>query len=258
MTLWGLAKPPGPLRIGLNPPRGLEFCVPFDSLDYVDLVHGLRPTVGSNPYIQDTAMGAALNPNVSGRLGYAMTPPTVFSFEALVIAGSSPGASEGILTWDQNASGTSGTFDRDISGSGGKYSFHIFDGAGKTVTESGSNYAANTVTHLVATSDGTDIKIYVNGALAGTTAAGTAYTGYSSPSYLVFGYNANVGVEWSGFISLFNMALVAWTADEVFARFVDPYGFLVSNTTDVFDTMVGTASAPATTSHGGLLLLGVG
>ena len=71
----------------------------------------------------------------------------------------------------------------------GKFSHYIFDGAEKYTV---STTAAQTgvPVHIVGTADGVNIKIYINGVLEDTTAAGNAFTGYTSPEYII-GYLLN-------------------------------------------------------------------
>lgn len=203
-----------------NTPPGLLFSLPVANSNFVDLVSGLKPTVTGSPLLLSSPLGNVLNVN-SGALGYLLSPPASGSFEALVQAGPSLSGGQTILTWNAAANGSSGTYDRQLSGASGAYSFYIFDGGTQTVSESGSDWSANNITHLVATSDGTNIKIYVNGALSGTFPAGTGYMGYA-PGYLVLGSLEN-GFEWTGGISLVNIASVAWSPSQIAARAAAPF-----------------------------------
>ena len=238
--------PTGPLRIGSNAPRGLIFSAAFNTPSFRDLTIGRTPTITGAPTVVGSQNGPAFSAN-GGTLGYPITAPTVFSMEAYAQVGASAATNESIASWNQSADGSNSTFDRDLYGDGNnKYSFYIFDGASKVVTGTSTRYAVNTISHIVATSDGANIKIYINGALESTLAAGTAYTGYSAPQYLVLGNCRTQGIglaTWSGTVSLLNVANVAWTDQEIAARAEAPFGFLLPKAQRTF--FVGAAAAPS-------------
>ena len=68
--------------------------------------------------------------------------------------------------------------------SNGHVTARIFDGQSRTVT---SNTALTTGnwTHVLMTSDGSTLKIYINGSLENSTPAGQAFTGYTSPEFVL-------------------------------------------------------------------------
>jgi hypothetical protein len=80
--------------------------------------------------------------------------------------------------------GALGTTDRYFQFAATEISFRIFDGATKSATyTSGAN---NDIWwHLVGTADGSNVRLYVNGVLQATTAAGNPFTGYSDPRLLL-------------------------------------------------------------------------
>lgn len=84
--------------------------------------------------------------------------------------------------------GTS-TYDHTLYGvkttsSTGKFGFYIFDGAAKRA-ESAGTYNAAALHMLVGTCDGSNVKIYVDGSLDGTTAAGNAFAAYSGAGFRI-------------------------------------------------------------------------
>lgn len=83
-------------------------------------------------------------------------------------------------------------------GASSKYSFRIWDGAAK-LAASTTLAVAGVPVHLVGTSDGLNIKIYVNGVLEATTAAGDAYTGYTTPEFVIgYGWDGSSNTGYSG------------------------------------------------------------
>ena len=92
--------------------------------------------------------------------------------------------------------------------SDGTVSARINDGSSKVATSS-TVLTAGTWSHIVMTSNGSSLKIYVNGNLENTISAGTAGTGYASPEF-VLGQTALTSSYFSGQINdvrLFNYAL---------------------------------------------------
>lgn len=84
----------------------------------------------------------------------------------------------------------SATQDRSISiTDDSKFMARIYDGAVKTAISS-TLAVAGVPTHIVMTSDGSTLKIYINGILEASTPAGTAYAGYTTPE-LIIGYGWN-------------------------------------------------------------------
>lgn len=77
------------------------------------------------------------------------------------------------------------THDRDLYiASSGAFTFSIFDGATKQASST-TIAATGDIVHLVGTSDGVNIKIYVDGVLEATTAAGDAFTGFATPEFII-------------------------------------------------------------------------
>ena len=92
--------------------------------------------------------------------------------------------------------------------SNGKVSARINDGTSKVVTST-TALTAGTWAHIVMTSNGSSLKIYINGKLENTISAGTASTTYNTPEF-VLGQTGVTSSFFSGQISdvrLFNYAL---------------------------------------------------
>jgi hypothetical protein len=95
-------------------------------------------------------------------------------------------------------------------------------GSGETIARGTSQLAAATWTHLAATEDGSTLKLYVNGALAASTAAAGPITTSSMP--LKIGANAIWGEYFNGLIDdvrIYNRAL---TASEIQTDMNTPLG----------------------------------
>ncbi len=81
----------------------------------------------------------------------------------------------------------SGTYDKVIFLSTlGQASFYVYDGGVKETSVT-SALSLNTWYYLTGTADGTNIKIYLNGSLAATLAAGNTFAGYGAPNLLLGG-----------------------------------------------------------------------
>ena len=104
---------------------------------------------------------------------------------------------------------TSATHDRDLYMTPeGRITARIFDGSSKTVT---SNIAlgASAWAHIAITYNGSDFKLFVNGALQNSVNTGTPITNYSTPE-LVLGQASNTGSFFTGQINdvrMYNRAL---------------------------------------------------
>lgn len=219
-------QPQGPLRIDWSrAPRGLTTCFVNNSPVFANLVNGQAATP-SNAFLTATARGIAFDPSqgTGNRYVYAPAPlnPSVCSLEALLVYAS--GDTGGVLATAEGTP-TAGTHDRDLFFETGKFNFYIFDGAAKIVTGA-TTLVAGTAYHVVAVSDGTNILIYVNGALDGTLAAGHAFAGYTSP-ILVQGYSTEApSLQGKSPIILANFSTAAWTVDEVKERYLNTFGCL--------------------------------
>src|SRR5487761_2279696 len=199
-------------------PPGLTFCLPFGVNGFTDLVSGCRPVINGSPAISQSAFGPALN-SAAGFLAYPLTATGLFSFEILFTI---PNVGGGVVGWDNNASASSGIYDHCLGTYGGNMDAYVYSGA--SIHASGSPLSAYTTYHAVATNDGTDLRLYVNGSLVATAAAGLAYTGYSTP-YLIVGKNALSGA-WPGQVILVNAAIAAWSAAQVADRYAEPFAML--------------------------------
>src|SRR5487761_2430088 len=199
-------------------PPGLTFCLPFGVNGCTDLVSGCRPVINGSPAISQSAFGPALN-SAAGFLAYPLTATGLFSFEILFTI---PNVGGGVVGWDNNASASSGIYDHCLGTYGGNMDAYVYSGA--SIHASGSPLSAYTTYHAVATNDGTDLRLYVNGSLVATAAAGLAYTGYSTP-YLIVGKNALSGA-WPGQVILVNAAIAAWSAAQVADRYAEPFAML--------------------------------
>src|SRR5487761_2310852 len=193
-------------------PPGLTFCLPFGVNGFTDLVSGCRPA------ISQSAFGPALN-SAAGFLAYPLTATGLVSFEILFTI---PNVGGGVVGWDNNASASSGIYDHCLGTYGGNMDAYVYSGA--SIHASGSPLSAYTTYHAVATNDGADLRLYVNGSLVATAAAGLAYTGYSTP-YLIVGKNALSGA-WPGQVILVNAAIAAWSAAQVADRYAEPFAML--------------------------------
>ena len=68
--------------------------------------------------------------------------------------------------------------------SNGRVTARIFDGQSRTVTSNTALTIGNW-THVLMTSDGSTLKIYINGSLESSTPAGQAFTGYTTPEFVL-------------------------------------------------------------------------
>lgn len=78
--------------------------------------------------------------------------------------------------------------------SNGKAVFYIFDGAEKLATST-STLTLGTWFHVAGSTDGTNIRVYVNGALEATTLAGTSFNAWATgPRFNMLGIDAFANV----------------------------------------------------------------
>jgi hypothetical protein len=95
---------------------------------------------------------------------------------------------------------TSGKNDRNLYlNNEGHIIARIFDGSSKVVTSSAS-ISASTWTHIAISGNGSYLKLYINGTLDRTIAAGNAITNYSTPE-LVLGQATQTGTYFKGQIN---------------------------------------------------------
>jgi hypothetical protein len=93
----------------------------------------------------------------------------------------------------------------------GFFTFYIYDGSLKKAISATAAVVGKPV-HLLGISDGSNIYLYVNGNLESTVAAGTAYTGYASPEFVLGTGRTDAamaipGSGWTNYAIRFNRAL---------------------------------------------------
>ncbi len=129
-------------------------------------------------------------------------------------------------------------------GSGLTLTAYIYDGGVKTAA--GPNLTGSTRYHVVFTADGTNLTLYTDGVQVGQTAAGAAYTGYTTPS-TYFGVGQNTIPTLQGFVGgtllTFGLWSRALTATEVRALYQAPWDM-----TRVPGRIMSRLSQPASTA----------
>lgn len=243
-----LYKPRGsPRIIWPKAPRGLMLCVAMSDGSFFDLTGQFgRPTAINTMTLISGSRGFGASytdatQNISYQ--YGAQPPTTWSMEALFID-TADTTNGWICGWNQTSDGTSATFDRSFfSGGynslGGSWNVYIFDGAAKNVNGAAGIFGVGKAIHLVGTCDGSTLTLYVNGASAGSVAVSNGgFTSYTLPVYFSIGSCGSVTSSPSGFpftgtktrasqtANLVNFANASWTAAEVMARYLNPFGFL--------------------------------
>jgi hypothetical protein len=262
MTLW--QKPLGPVKIDwARAPRGMTHCLLNREQGFIEEVSGI-PTQLYNAQNVMTAVSRAglgfYTANNPGSTYYSCAQgPAQCSMEVLIYY--SGGSTTGRWCGMQEGNPTSTTYDRAMGcDDTGKASFYMFDGSLRYAFASNLSLVAGTVYHLVGTTDGTVMRIYVNGIEAGPSqVAGVGYQGYSTPVFVQgTGYpwgtlNGNTGDTIIHCI----FANQAWSAGEVLQRYLDPYAFLIS---DLGEKMALPSVALTTVSTTGstLPMMGVG
>jgi hypothetical protein len=237
-------------------PRGLQLCAPLSDPGFrlAKLASGpfqfTSPTLTNSPKLVNTPYGpglnlAAANECVSYQLVGAQ-PPTNFSMEMLLFTAAAT-ADGSFCGWNSSADGTGATADRDFySGPLGQglVAFHTFDGANKSTANAPASSYPLGLSHYVGTADGTTMRLYYNGAQAATVAAGAAFTGYTNPFFCIGRGSTQITTTFNkAQILLINFANAVWTPQEVFERYLNPFGFL-SWPQDRRHYLVGVAAAP--------------
>ena len=128
--------------------------------------------------------------------------------------------------WTHAESPGDGTHDRNIFiGSGGNYHWRIFDGGVKDL-DSGVAAVANKTVHILVTSDGTNMRIYIDGVQAATQAAGDAFTGFTTPEITILrGYDgSSPNTFGDGAVALARVWEYALNANQVAYLFLNRFG----------------------------------
>lgn len=176
----------------------------------------------SSPY----GVGMVRRGSSDPELGVAEAPSNAFSLECLFMP--TVASNNNVLVHFDAGFPATSTHDRDLYVQAGVPKLHIYTGTSLFATSSVS-LTAYQLYHLCGVSDGTNIFIYVNGILRGTSAGGTAYP---SNNYFIMGDGNIPGGGSSsngGVMFMASYANVAWTAVEVLARARDPFAFAVFN-----------------------------
>lgn len=149
------------------------------------------------------------------------------------------------------------TRDRELWIDGaGKFTFYIYDGAAKLAIST-TSAALNTPVHIVATSDGSNIRLYINGVLEATTAAGNAYTGYTTPEFVIgsgqtSGSSSIPGAGWQNYAIVYNKAL---SAEEVKDRNLSKFSILAAQPRRIYVSS-GSTSYTLTAASGSFSVTG--
>jgi len=139
---------------------------------------------------------------------------------------------------------TSTEFDRSFYlQSNGKVAARIFDGTSKTV-ESNTPLTAGNWSHIAMTSDGSILKIYVNGILENSINAGTAITNYSSPEFIL-GQTGETTSFFDGQINDVRQFAYALTASEI--------GLLSGSVSPIEYTIISSANTGGSISPSGTI-----
>jgi hypothetical protein len=155
------------------------------------------PTLDQGPLIQD---GRAVLFDATD--DYCLSTAAVFNSSQATIEvwfdydGTLPGANQAWLIAGCVQGDGGGTTDKIIViRADGKPSFYVFDNPSGKFANGASALTAG-IRHLVGTFDGSNIKIWVDGAEAGATAAASTHAGYGSPNLLVAGdASVNIGAD---------------------------------------------------------------
>lgn len=235
-------RPPGwPTLIPERAPRGLQVSI----LPDIPL-HGVNGGVVTQAGLRNIVTGAQcksyFNAPPAHREAYGRGMVMRSSAFPMVGVPQVPGtrcSMECIFVWYDNTCNThlchfdngfpaSGTYDRAMYVIAGVPKFYIFDGATK-IAASSESIVLNRPYQIIGTSDGTNIRIYVNGQLRGTTAAGNAFSGFGAGVHFITGdSNAPEGFTRgdTGSMLMAQYANVAWGPEEVQARWANPFGHI--------------------------------
>lgn len=168
-----------------------------------------------------------IGPLTSGDTSYlAVNPipvPALCSYEVIWVQSSAANNTGICGTTDGTI--TNGTTDRTLTTDGSNQLVaYIFDGAVKTAT--GPVLASGLRYHAIMTIDGANLTLYLNGHQVAQTAAGGAFTGYSTPHFYV-GVGTTSGANAQGLGGGQIIAAAMWRRGlrptEVAARYRAPY-----------------------------------
>lgn len=235
----GIVKRPGIYR-ARSRPRGATTCFAVDGCSTYgqNEIYTGKLATGSGTAFASTPCPGGWGP-VQGAFAIPASKPAQCSVEAVIFTDNL----QGPICCINEGTSASGTYDRmlflDNGANLGKPVFQIYDGATKLAT-SPTALAVNTLHHLCGTSDGTNIRIYVDGQLMATTATSNGgYTGFTNPCFqYAFNHNApNAGASFTGHVLFMQFATVAWSASEVRARAQAPYGHLYQASDYLLSTM---------------------
>ncbi len=189
----------------------------FSIIDACGLHHGSLVGTG---LIRDPVNGLRF---IGSTTDYVTTPGhqmTTFSHVAVITPDG--GNRRAISTMAESPG--SGTHDRNIYiDSSTKFAFRIFDGSVKVAT--GTSTVTDRTYVVVATADGSNIRLYVDGVQEASTPAGNAFAGFTSPE-LVFGFGYDDLLNNGVFVGTLHAHYVysrALSAADAYALSRDPY-----------------------------------
>ena len=161
----------------------------------------------------------------------SIQPPQDFSFEVLTRITSLPSLGNFITIIGFGDDVASATYERQLYiDTNGNLVFYVYDGAAKKIVSS-TQYVVGQLLHIVATSDQSNIKLYVNGVADGTLAAAGAYNAYPNVAVLQLGAmyaetGATITRNGSGKLFYANMLRRVLSESEAADRNRDRLGFL--------------------------------
>lgn len=141
----------------------------------------------------------------------------IVSIAVIFSVASIPAATQRIGGWEDSGP-HNGTHDKELFvSSGAQAIWYLYDNNPQTLTA--GTVAAGVQTVMVGTVDGTTMRLYLQGVQVGSQAAGTAYTGYTTPRIILAGDNiangGQLGAYFAGTIYSFAIYNRALTASEV-------------------------------------------
>lgn len=162
-----------------------------------------------------------INPTVYAES--AGTNQTRMTYDCLVVVDTT--TSVGVMGQFENTILDS-TYDRQLSiNSSGQFVSYIYDGSPKAAT--GTTVVASKQAYRVTvTADGTNLRLFVNGVLEATTAAGSPYAAYTNPRFFVGGARESgllSPTATAGWIVRARVWHRALSGEEVRAVHADPY-----------------------------------